>query len=199
MKSSSSQYGEIDRRVFVKKLIAACPEALIVTGLGSPSYDVYAAGDRDQNFYLWGAMGGASAMALGLAIAQPNKSVLVITGDGEQLMGLGSLASIGAQQIKNLTIVVLDNGHYAETGMQKSHTSLGTDLVGVAKACSLDWSMHVKDMSGIDAIAEHVNAKNGSGLANVFIKAEEYPKALPARDGVYIKNRFRAALGLEPF
>jgi phosphonopyruvate decarboxylase len=105
------QQGTIDRREFVKNLIEACPDALVVTGLGSPSYDVFAAGDRDQNFYLWGAMGGAAAMALGLAIAQPNKSVLVITGDGEQLMGMGSLASIGAQKPKNLTIVTLDNGH----------------------------------------------------------------------------------------
>ncbi|BDW10343.1 aldehyde dehydrogenase [Polynucleobacter sp. SHI8] len=197
--TSSSSYGEIDRRVFVKKLIDACPEALIVTGLGSPSYDVFAAGDRDRNFYLWGAMGGASAMALGLAIAQPQKPVLVITGDGEQLMGLGNLASIGAQKIKNLSIVVLDNGHYAETGMQKSHTSFGTDLVGVALSCGLDWAFKVKDMDAISTIASHVNTKNGTGLANVLIKAEEYPKALPPRDGVYIKNRFRSALGFKPF
>jgi phosphonopyruvate decarboxylase len=195
----NSHQGDIDRRVFVKELMAACPDALIVTGLGSPSYDVFAAEDRDENFYLWGAMGGAAALALGLALAQPKKSVLVITGDGEQLMGLGSLASIGAQKIKNLSIVVLDNGHYAETGMQLSHTSLGTDLVGVAQACSLDWGFQVRDMSGVAQIAQHVNARNGSGLANVFIKAEEYPKALPARDGVYIKNRFRAALGYKPF
>jgi len=199
MNTSSSHHGEIDRRVFVKKLIEACPDALVITGLGSPSYDAYAAGDRDRNFYLWGAMGGAAAMGIGLAIAQPKESVLVITGDGEQLMGLGSLASIGAQGLKNLTIVVLDNGHYAETGMQKSHTSLGTDLASVAKACSLDWAIHVRDFSGIDEIAKHVIAKNGAGLANVFIKSEEAPKALPARDGVYIKNRFRASLGLKPF
>ena len=199
MNTSSSHHGQIDRREFVKKLIEACPDALVITGLGSPSYDAYAAGDRDRNFYLWGAMGGAAAMGIGLAIAQPKESVLVITGDGEQLMGLGSLASIGAQGLKNLTIVVLDNGHYAETGMQKSHTSLGTDLVGVAKSCSLDWALHVNEMSGVQEIAQHVKAKNGAGLANVFIKAEEAPKALPARDGVYIKNRFRASIGLKPF
>jgi thiamine pyrophosphate-dependent acetolactate synthase large subunit-like protein len=199
MNSLTSLYGEIDRRVFVKKLIEACPDALVISGLGSPSYDVFAAGDRDRNFYLWGAMGGATAMAIGLAIAQPKESVLVITGDGEQLMGLGSLASVGAQRLKNLTIVVLDNGHYAETGMQKSHTSLGTDLVGVAKACNLDWALHIRDLSGVDEIARNVNGKNGVGLANVFIQAEESPKALPSRDGIYIKNRFRAALGFEPF
>jgi thiamine pyrophosphate-dependent acetolactate synthase large subunit-like protein len=194
-----TQQGTIDRRQFVKELIAACPDALIISGLGSPSYDVFAAGDRPENFYLWGAMGGAAMMALGLAIAQPHKSILVITGDGEQLMGLGSLATIGAQQPKNLTLVILDNGHYAETGMQMSHTSLGTDLVGIAKACSLEWAITVKDLSEVQLIAQHVNAKNGPGLANVLIQAHEYPKALPARDGVYLKNRFRATLGLETF
>jgi phosphonopyruvate decarboxylase len=193
------QQGTIDRREFVKNLIEACPDALVVTGLGSPSYDVFAAGDRDQNFYLWGAMGGAAAMALGLAIAQPNKSVLVITGDGEQLMGMGSLASIGAQKPKNLTIVTLDNGHYAETGMQMSHTSLGTDLSAVALACNLDWALTITDPSDFNKIALHVNQRNSCGLANVLIQAHEYPKALPPRDGVYIKNRFRSALGFEPF
>ena len=193
------QQGTIDRREFVKNLIEACPDALVVTGLGSPSYDVFAAGDRDQNFYLWGAMGGAAAMALGLAIAQPNKSVLVITGDGEQLMGMGSLASIGAQKPKNLTIVTLDNGHYAETGMQMSHTSLGTDLSAVALACNLDWALTITDPSDLNKIALHVNQRNSCGLANVLIQAHEYPKALPPRDGVYIKNRFRNALGFEPF
>ena len=193
------QHGTINRREFVKNLIEACPDALVVTGLGSPSYDVFAAGDRDQNFYLWGAMGGAEAMALGLAIAQPNKSVLVITGDGEQLMGMGSLASIGAQKPKNLTIVTLDNGHYAETGMQMSHTSLGTDLSAVALACNLDWALTITDPSDFNKIALHVNQRNSCGLANVLIQAHEYPKALPPRDGVYIKNRFRNALGFEPF
>ena len=104
-----------------------------MTGLGSASYDVFAAGDRDKNYYLWGAMGGSTSLALGLALAQPDKSVVVITGDGEQLMGIGSLATIAAKQPRNLTIVVLDNGHFGETGMQRSHTSLGTDLVAVAK------------------------------------------------------------------
>ena len=108
------------------------PDALVVSGLGSTTYDVFAAGDRDRNFYLWGAMGGATSIGLGLALAQPDKPVVVITGDGEQLMGIGSLATIAAKQPPNLTIVVLDNGHYGETGMQPSHTSLGTDLVAVA-------------------------------------------------------------------
>lgn len=193
------QQGQIDRRQFVSALIAACPEALIISGLGSPSYDVFAAGDRDENFYLWGAMGGAAVMGLGLAIAQPQKPVVIITGDGEQLMGLGSLATIGAQQPKNLTIVVLDNGHYAETGMQMSHTSLGTDLVAIAKACSFQWVRDITDAADVPMIAQQINALGGVGLANVHIQAHEYPKSLPPRDGIHLKNRFRQTLGLEPY
>ena len=107
----------VDRRDFVAKLIAAIPDALIVTGLGSASYDVFASGDRERNYYLWGAMGGAASLGLGLALAQRDKSVVVITGDGEQLMGIGSLGTIGVKQPKNLSIVMLDNGHFGETGM----------------------------------------------------------------------------------
>jgi thiamine pyrophosphate-dependent acetolactate synthase large subunit-like protein len=199
MSQNNYQHGTINRREFVKELVDLCPEALIVTGLGSPSYDVFAAGDRPENFYLWGAMGAAAAMGLGIAIAQPEKSVLVITGDGEMLMGLGSLAAIGAQKLKNLTIVVLDNGHYAETGMQRSHTSLGVELTGVASACGFDWTLAVRDPVDVSQIAKQVNAKNSVGLANIFIEAIEYPKALPPRDGSFIKNRFRANLGFEPF
>ena len=121
-----------DGREFVARLLAGVPDALVITGLGSASYDVFAAGDRDHNYYLWGAMGGAAPMGLGLALAQPDKPVVVITGDGEQLMGIGSPATIGATQPKNLTIVVFDNGHYGETGLQRRHSSLGSDLVAVA-------------------------------------------------------------------
>ena len=199
MSQVQSFAGAIDRREFVSQLIAQCPESLIITGLGSSTYDVFAAGDRDQNFYLWGAMGGAAAMGLGLAIAQPDKSVLVITGDGEQLMGIGALATIGAQQPANLTIVVLDNGHFGETGMQFSHSSLGTDLTALAKACGLNNAYQVKDMAGLKQVEQNVNARQGVTFAQILVKADDLPRALPSRDGVFVKNRFRAALGLAPF
>jgi thiamine pyrophosphate-dependent acetolactate synthase large subunit-like protein len=189
----------IDRRAFVRELLARCPEALVVTGLGSPSWDAFAARDRDQTFYLWGAMGGAAVMGLGLALAQPQRSVLVITGDGEQLMGLGALATIGAARPPNLSIVVLDNGHYGETGMQRSHTSLGTDLVAVARACGFAQAETIRDLDGVAGLAARVGAHEGCLLAQVQVAADDLPKALPARDGVYLKNRFRAALGLPPF
>jgi phosphonopyruvate decarboxylase len=189
----------VSRRAFVSRLLGATPDALVITGLGSAAYDVYAAGDRDRNYYLWGAMGGATSMGLGLALAQPQQSVLVITGDGEQLMGIGSLATIAVKQPKNLTIVVLDNGHFGETGMQRSHTSLGTDLVAVAKGFGIGDAFSTGRLEGSDAIARHVQVRAGTVFAQVLIEADEPPRALPPRDGPYIKNRFRAALGLKPF
>ncbi|CAG9165956.1 thiamine pyrophosphate-dependent enzyme [Cupriavidus pinatubonensis] len=188
----------IDRRQFVARLLALCPEALVVTGLGSPSYDVFAAGDSDRYFYLWGAMGGSTAMSLGLALAQPERPIIAITGDGEQLMGIGSLATAGAQQPPNLTLVVLDNGHFGETGMQRSHTSLGTRLAQVARACGIEQAREIRDIDEVEVLAAQVNARSGIALAQVRIKADELPRALPPRDGVYVKNRFRQALGFAP-
>lgn len=188
-----------DRRAFVSRLLAATPDALVVTGLGSASYDVFAAGDRDKNYYLWGAMGGASALGLGLALAQPDKPVVVITGDGEQLMGIGALGTIAVKQPKNLTIVMLDNGHFGETGMQQSHSSLGADLVAVAKGFGIADAYSADSLELIEPIAQNINERKGLSFIQVFIEANEPPRALPPRDGPYIKNRFRAALGLHPF
>ncbi len=186
----------VDRRAFVAELVESCPSALVIAGLGAPAYDLFAAGDRDEYFYLWGAMGGAAAMGLGLALAQPGRSVVVLTGDGEQLMGLGALATIGAQRPRNLTVVVLDNGRYGETGMQESHTSLGTNLAGVALACGLDWAAEVASTGDVRRVADRVRARDGCGLAQVLVRAETLPRTLPSRDGVSLKERFRAALGL---
>jgi phosphonopyruvate decarboxylase len=195
----SKTSNKIDRRAFVSRLLRETPDALVVTGLGSATYDVFAAGDRDRNYYLWGAMGGAVPLGLGLALAQPDKPVLVITGDGEQLMGIGALATVAAKRPKNLTIAVLDNGHFGETGMQQSHTSLGTDLVAVAKGFGIAQAFAVEDAELAGDIARKANARDGTTFARVFIEANEPPRALPPRDGAFIKNRFRAALGFQPF
>lgn len=197
--SQANNNQRADRRALVAQLIAAMPDALIVTGLGSAAYDVYAAGDRDKNYYLWGAMGGSTSIGLGLALAQPDKSVVVITGDGEQLMGIGSLGTIAAKQPKNLSIVVLDNGHFGETGMQRSHTSLGADLVAVAKGFGIADSRSTRSQDEVPTIAQRAVAREGTQFVQVFIEASELPRALPPRDGPFIKNRFRAALGLQPF
>ncbi|MCC7288583.1 MAG: aldehyde dehydrogenase [Burkholderiaceae bacterium] len=187
-----------DRREFVATLLAATPQALVVTGLGSPAYDVFAAGDRDLNYYLWGAMGGAAALGLGLALAQPARPVVVITGDGEHLMGIGSLATIGVKRPRNLSIVVLDNGHFGETGMQPSHTSRGVDLTAVARGFGIGDVLACDSLDGCAEIARRINARSGTLFAQVLIQPSEPPRALPPRDGPFVKNRFRAALGLAP-
>jgi thiamine pyrophosphate-dependent acetolactate synthase large subunit-like protein len=186
----------LDRRAAVALLLSDCSNALVVAGLGSASYDLFAAGDRDLNFYLWGAMGGAAAMGLGLALAQPQRSVVVLTGDGEQLMGLGALATIGVQRPKNLTVVVLDNEHFGETGMQRSHTGMGVSLAGIAAASGFVWTLDISEPDTLGPLVTRINARQGCGLARVRVRAEELPRALPPRDGVFLKNRFRAALGL---
>jgi len=190
--------GTLDRRAVVKALLADRKDLLVVTGLGSASYDVMAAGDHDRNYYLWAAMGSAAMVGLGLASAQPRKPVLVLTGDGEMLMGLGSLATIALRKPTNLTIAVLDNGHFGETGMQASHAGRGIALERVAEACGFSWSGAVEDMAGVGALRKRIEDRGGLAFAAIKITAENPPRVLPPRDGVYVKNRFRAALGHAP-
>jgi thiamine pyrophosphate-dependent acetolactate synthase large subunit-like protein len=184
----------LDRREFVRRLLADRNGLLVVTGLGSPTYDVAAAGDHPLNFYLWGGMGGAAMIGLGLALARPDRRVAVITGDGEALMGLGSFATIGAKAPANLTIVVLDNQHYGETGMQASHTQAGIDLVGVAKACRFADARLVSDMSAADDVRRLLISAPGPILVAARISNEDVPRVLPSRDGHAIKLRFLHAL-----
>jgi thiamine pyrophosphate-dependent acetolactate synthase large subunit-like protein len=139
----------LDRRAAVAALLEDRGDLLVVTGLGSPSYDVHAAGDSDANYYLWGAMGSAALVGLGLAQARPDHMVLVITGDGEQLMGLGGLATIGVARPGNLAIAVIDNERFGETGMQESHTGYGVDLANVALACGFVAARTIHDMGGV--------------------------------------------------
>lgn len=186
----------LDRREVVKALLADRGELLVVPGLGSATWDAAAADSNPRNFYLWGAMGGAAMIGMGLALAQPDRPVAVITGDGEQLMGLGALATIGVRRPKNLSVIVLDNSHFGETGMQASHTGLGTDLCGVARACKLDWVMEVADMGGIADLRTRIHEMAGCGFARIPIEAVDRERVLPEHDGVKIKNSFRAAIGL---
>jgi phosphonopyruvate decarboxylase len=189
----------LSRRDFVSGLLPLIPDALIVTGLGSSSYDVCAAQAPNPTFYLWGAMGAATPLALGLALAQPDRAVVAITGDGEQLMGIGALGTVAVADAPNLTIVVLDNGHYGETGMQRSHASLGTDLLAVASGFGITRTIRVSELSSAPLVAESALARAGATFVHVLVDADEPPRALPPRDGAATKTAFRAALGLETF
>jgi thiamine pyrophosphate-dependent acetolactate synthase large subunit-like protein len=188
----------LDRRAAVRELLAGREELLVVTGLGSPSYDTMAAGDHELNFYLWGAMGSAATVGLGLALAQSERPVLVITGDGEQLMGMGALATIGVQRPANLTIAVLDNERYAETGGQHSHSAAGVRLDQVAAACGFAWTTEVTEPAGVADVRRRLTAFAGPGLASFKVEPTDLPRVLPPIDAVHLKNRMRQALGFAP-
>jgi thiamine pyrophosphate-dependent acetolactate synthase large subunit-like protein len=184
----------LDRRQFVQRLLIDRGDLLIVPGLGSATYDVAAAGDHPLNFYLWGAMGGTTMIALGLALARPDRRVVAIPGDGDMLMGLGSLATIGVKQPNNLIIVVLDNGRYGETGMQPSHTDAGVDFAATALACRFRKALTVTHLEEADAVRTLLHSGEGPILVNAKIRPDDVPRVLPLRDGHAIKQRFIAAL-----
>ena len=189
----------LDRRAVVSSLLAERKETIAVGGLGASTYDIAAAGDHDRNFYLWGAMGGAVMIGLGIALAQPKLPVVVITGDGEMLMGMGSLATVGLQKPTNLTIVVLDNEVYGETGGQASHTAATVDLVGVAKSCGIPDARAIATMAEIEAYVPGMqDTASGPRFASIKIDSANLERVLSSRDGTFIVNRIRGALGFHP-
>jgi thiamine pyrophosphate-dependent acetolactate synthase large subunit-like protein len=184
----------IDRRTATAEILKQRGKALIVAGLGAPCWDIAAAGDDPLNFYTWGGMGGAAMIGLGLALAQPGRRVLVITGDGEMLMGLGSLATIAVQKPRNLSILVQDNERYGETGMQITHTRLGVDLAGMAKAAGFATSGTIYSAAQLKTWIPRLYKVPGPVFAVVKVKPDRLPMVLPPRDGTVLKNRFRQAL-----
>ena len=189
----------LERRSVVAGLLAARKDAVVVGGLGASTYDIAAAGDHDRNFYLWGAMGGAVMIGLGVALAQPRLPVVVITGDGEMLMGMGSLATVGLQKPANLTIVVLDNEVYGETGGQASHTATTVDLVGLARACGISDARAIATMADVEAFAPALqDIASGPRFASIKIDGANLERVLASRDGTFIVTRIRGALGFRP-
>jgi thiamine pyrophosphate-dependent acetolactate synthase large subunit-like protein len=184
----------LHRREVVAVLLERRAELLVIAGLGSAAWDCAAAGDHALTFPMWGAMGSACMVGMGLALAQPDRRVLVITGDGEMLMGLGSLATVGAQRPRNLAVVVLDNERYGETGMQKTHTAHGVDLAGVAAACGFAHAQRVATRAEVDPMRAAVREARGPLFFQVKVAAESPAPVLPPRDGAYLKHRFREAL-----
>ncbi|MBE0614311.1 MAG: aldehyde dehydrogenase [Burkholderiales bacterium] len=186
--------GRLLRREVVQTLLAGRGDALVIGGLGAPAWDITSCGDHERNFPLWGAMGGAAMIGLGLALAQPKKKVLVVTGDGEMLMGLGALATIAVQAPRNLSIVVLDNERYGETGMQETHTAHGVDLAKMARAAGIAQTFMVRSEADVSRLKKRIYSGQGSLFAQVKVDPEKLPLVLPPRDGALLKNRFRAAL-----
>ena len=181
------------RRRVVEELLRERGDALVVTGLGGTTWDTAAASDHSHNFYLWGAMGGAAMVGLGLALARPERRVLVVTGDGEMLMGLGSLATIGVQRPANLAVVVIDNERFGETGMQLTHTKSGVDLARIAEACGFPATVTVRRESELASTARRVHRKRGPVFVVFKVKPDREPMVLPERRGIVLKEQFRAA------
>jgi thiamine pyrophosphate-dependent acetolactate synthase large subunit-like protein len=194
--SKASDRSTLRRRELAQQLLADPGDLLVIAGLGSTAWDITAAGDRPLNFPLWGAMGGAAMVGLGLALAQPQRRVLVITGDGELLMGLGGLATIAVQRPPNLAIVVFDNERYGETGMQATNTAHGVDLAAVAAACGFPTTGTLREQREVDAALPAIRSAPGPILYVAKIRAESLPFALPPKDGAYLKDRFRHAVGI---
>jgi thiamine pyrophosphate-dependent acetolactate synthase large subunit-like protein len=193
MAAEKNVSGTLDRRVVVGRILDRRGDALVVTGLGSSSYDA-GVHDHPNTFYLWGAMGAAAMIGLGLALAQPARRVVVITGDGEMLMGLGSLATIGAQKPDNLAIVVIDNELYAETGMQATHTARGVDLALMAEGAGFTLAQTVRSEHDLERAIAALYETRGTVFLDVKVSSQRYPMSIRLRDGVHIKNRFRENL-----
>ena len=195
----------LQRRPLVKKLLeGANDDLLVIAGLGSSNWDITEAGDRPLNMPLWGAMGAPICMGLGLAMAQPTKRVLVITGDADTMMNLGSLATVATQQPENLAIVVLDNEKYGETGNQASHTSprnngptdsgAGADLAMIARGCGIADSATVREASDVAQLVKDARGKKGPVFRLVKVMVEKLEFVMPPQDGAHLKDRFRQAL-----
>ena len=184
----------LQRREVVRLLLRERGDMVVVAGLGATAWDVASVGDNPLDFPLWGAMGGAAMVGLGLALAQPARTVLVITGDGEMLMGLGSLATIAACRPANLRMVVIDNERYGETGGQLTHTALGADLASVALGCGFPSARTVSTLDEVERLRDDLHAADHLLLAVVKVDPARDPMTLPPRDAAYLKNRLRAAL-----
>jgi thiamine pyrophosphate-dependent acetolactate synthase large subunit-like protein len=195
----------LQRRPLVKRILdGADDNLLVIAGLGSPNWDVTEAGDRPLNMALWGGMGAPVGMGLGLALAQPSKRVLVITGDGDMLMSLGSLATVATQQPENLAIVVLDNEKFGETGNQATHTSprnngptesgAGADLALIAQGCGIADAGTVRDQSEVAQLVRDLRSRKGPVFRVVKVMVEKLDFVMPPQDGAHLKDRFRQAL-----
>ena len=184
----------LNRRAVVARALRDRGDLLLVTGLGAPTWDAAAVGDHDLTFPLWGAMGGAALIGLGLAIARPERRVLVITGDGEFLMGLGALATIAIKRPANLAVLLLDNERYGETGMQATHTAGPVDLPAMAAAAGFAATATVRDASDLETAMPLLREAPGPTFVSAKVTAEDLPLVMPPKDGAHLKDRFRAAL-----
>jgi thiamine pyrophosphate-dependent acetolactate synthase large subunit-like protein len=185
----------LDRCEALPALLGRHEDFLIVAGLSGSARDVAALTRNGPHAYvLVGAMGAACMVGLGLALARPDRRVLVVTGDGELLMNVGALATIAVMNPANLAIVCVDNGHYGETGYQKSHTSLGTDLAMIAGGAGIKLNRTIEQQADIAAGARLIREANATAFVLLRVKPTEPPPDQRILDPILARSRFRAAL-----
>ncbi len=185
----------VNRQEAIPALLADHKSALIVTGLAGSAKDIGAlTEDGDHTFTMAGAMGGATAMGLGLALAQPDRKVIVVTGDGELLMNVSSLATVAVAKAPNLSIVCVDNGHYQETGNQASHTSRGVDLGAIASGSGIKTCRTVKTMAEVEDARSLLAGANDTCFIHLKIDGTPPPVFRRDMDAANVKTRFRKAL-----
>ncbi|MGE3271901.1 MAG: thiamine pyrophosphate-dependent enzyme [Chloroflexota bacterium] len=169
-------------------------DALVVSSLGTPSYLLHAAGDRTGNFYLWAAMGMASSTGLGLAMAQPDRRIVVLDGDGAAMMNLGSMVTVATRQPQNLLWMILENGAFLETGGQPIASHGPADLVGLAQAAGIQQAARASEPAALADLLKAGLTQTGPSLVVARVERDSV-RNLPPVDPVRIKLRFMDALG----
>lgn len=184
----------MNRSDLTRRLVAKLKaREAVIGGIGNNNFDLWAAGPRPENFYMLGSMGLAAPIALGVALAQPERRVFALDGDGSLLMQLGALGTIAATAPKNLTIVVFDNGMYQITGKQKSLTAGTVDLVAMAKGAGLAQSAWAAEEAQFEALVERALKENGPWLIAAKID-DAKPAGTTERDPARIRRAFMAAI-----
>ncbi|HUB47270.1 MAG TPA: thiamine pyrophosphate-dependent enzyme [Acetobacteraceae bacterium] len=187
----------LNRFDITQRLVARLQhEEAVIGGIGYTNFDLWGAGQRPQNFYMLGSMGLAVPIALGVALAQPQRRVFALEGDGSILMQLGSLATVAARGQKNLAIVIMDNGTYQITGGQPTLTEQGADIVAIARGAGLAQSAWAADESAFEELVALALREDGPWLIGCRIDHEK-PKQTTERDPARIKDVFMRGLGVK--
>ncbi len=186
----------LQRRKVVHRILQDRRDAAVITGIGNAVHDVASANDDPKNMYLAGVMGGATMVAFGVALAQPKRRILTITGDGELLAGVGSLATVGVEQPKNLSIVVIDNQAYGATGNQHTHTGRGVDLVGIAVASGFKKTALITTDAELKKELPRIHGEPGPYFAVVKVLSQSSARIDAPKDGTFVSRRFREAVAV---
>jgi thiamine pyrophosphate-dependent acetolactate synthase large subunit-like protein len=196
--SGRNEASVMNRSVLTRLLVGKLnSEEAVIGGIGNSNFDLWASGQRPQNFYMLGSMGLATPIALGVAIAQPQRKVFALDGDGSILMQLGALGTVAAEASRNLAIIIWDNGLYQITGSQKTLTSSGTDLVAIAKGAGIVQSYWAFDEAHFDSLIERTLTGDGPWFIAARIDAEK-PAGTTERDAVKIRLNFMQGIGAKP-